>query len=889
MSRAGTFTTVKQALEIRGAHVERVLEIDLTDPGLVTPDAGWYTRNKTLYLTDSKDLVRSKDGTNDAKYAACVLSWGDSYEEGDVGLGLNTTSDTTYTLANHKIAPQLRRGDIAGFVALSPEPDGMHLRLSDLCALYQWTGAVVRELLMIYEGPTTDQNSAAAPYQDYTVFTGRIANVRVNRETIVLDVIADDQVEKTKLPEREITVSPIPNDNGKRVPIALGAFGTPGVNPSFTAAENGRLGVHHELTPILCTQVDATDPSDYRYAWHDAAGANWTSQTPWGTTSGAPDDSDVAVLYHEDIDAISEIRFGTGEGLSTWIDGTTNALMEIVSDQYITARCWIRCDHVASGIGHTDRALMVDSNPNTYGTLDLDSIGNYVELRLPQVSTPPGFVLVEDNSLLAWVAIEGLAQAGLTKLKFGLWRTAGTPAWVGSSERELSDTNLESGGIFDQVAMPIAAFTDRSVGAEPPLSWQWLYSDGGTHTSVMRVRIQCSAANAGDKVRIIAAGIVANMYVPKSYPFGMFTSLIQNAGFYITRGDISKSRDLKPDTPLFVRPSKTALDDASGTITGTPNANLTSPAHQAAYLILARGSGASASDLILNASTFGSFRDAATDLDKYLDDVTGGSALSWKTRGTIEGVSKLSDSVTALCENSPMMVRHSVSGQFYASVFPKVGSISGPLKYKNNAGAVVYFHPNYAHPSSTQYGEPYGLTEIWSEGRDLSTIANRFRVRYRRFRPTKVYERSIYVDADSYSIWSETAGAFVTEADSDTLGNTLMGLCASSATAYQRTDEMIVELDFIGDDATATAALSSIVRRNYWGSMILHCTAFLEALDLMPGHVVLMSNDLNNVFTKPQYQSADWSSSGSFFVRSVTRPASQAGVMVAFVGEEIVS
>lgn len=905
MARDGAWTTEKQAAESRGSHLERVCIITLPDPDSFTPNTGWYLRPKTLYLTDAKELLRDSTVTVDSEYWPAVLEWGDVFQEGSPGDGLASISDTTLRLSNHKIAPQVKTGDIGGVTALSPEPDGVHIRLSQLFQLYGWIGAAVAIKLLWFESSQTNQGSASYPYQEATMFSGVIAGASIGRDDIALDITQDESPGESPLPRNEITNPPTQKDATFKAPVCYGNFAAQtedlGGYERYLAAA---IGLKGPLTPVVPYAVDGVDPEDYRLVWNDADGPNvgWTDQANFG--SAPPSANDKLYRYNPDTDSLTIVRSTAPptDGFITFEDDAdTNGKCTIYVGKRLRGITYLTSNAIETSNNLTNPQNLIARNPAVYAELDLSTTASYIMLRIPSTQALGNIPRNVDNILFGWIAIYNTTVDAGVRVQMGLYAST---VFLGTA-REITGTEIGTQGIKGQTAGSvggtITAANLLTGGAgnkteQPPYAWQWALSDGtNTYDLFLRIAVK-TAGSAGQKLRITAGGLYVShdlqTYVSKP-PFDPLAGL--NVGARSGGGGGDVSRTIKPGrhinkiaqsntTALFMDPSQSSLDDASGTISGTASLNLESPAHIVAHELVKWGDGCAAADLVLADSTFGSFRDAKTDLDKYLDDVTGGSSLAWKACLTTDGES-VADEVARICAQTPMMVQRGPGGVYYASVFPRIASISAALKYKNSAGGVVAFHPNYAHPSSTSYGKPYSLVDFRADIAPLSRLYNAFRVRYRRFAPTGDCTRTVYVDSAGFSVWDATAGALDTSGD--TLGEALKTICVDAEALYGKRREMLVEADTISDHATATALLSSLVRRFGWQPVLPRGLAFLESYDLQPGHIIKIDDDMNNIFPMPQYGATNWSWS-SFFVSSVRHVPSPAGVMVEFSAEEIV-
>ena len=901
MARDGAWTTEKKAAETRGAHVERVVEIILTDYAEYTPNTGWYTRPKTLYLTDAKQLQRTTAAGNDSEYWSCVLEWGDVFQEGEPGGGLASVSDTTLRLSNHKIPPQLTRGSISGMSALDPEPDATHLRLSDLFAYYNWIGATITVKLLWFEGPTTDQNSAAAPYQEAVRFKGVIANASIGRDDIALDITENTNPAESPLPRNEITNPPTQKDATFKAPVCYGNFAAETADlGGFDRYKAINIGLKGMLTPVFPYAVDGTDPQDYRLIWNDAVGPNtgWTVQAAFG--AAPPGTGDTLYRYNQDTDSMT-IVFNVDIPASGYVtfedDADTTGKCTIYVSKRLTGVTRLVSQSLLASTGLTNPQNCIARNPLVYAELDLTNTANYINFRLPSTQPLGNISRAVDSIIYAWVAADNTSVDAAVRVELGLYAGG---AWIGTP-REITGTEIGTQNIHVQVTGSVpgaitAANLLNGSNEQPLYAWQWAYSNGtSTNDVVCRVKVK-TAGSAGQVMRVVAGGISTDHDLqPYVSPAGVGTDSGRHVGSREGGGGQGDyTRVMKPGgtritqsstTSLYMDPSASSLDDASGTISGTASLNLESPAHIAAHMLLKWGEGCASTDLNLTASDFGSFRLAKTDLDKYLDDVTGGSALSWKACIPSGGDSTVEEQIARLTAQTPMMIQRGPDGVYYASVFPRLSSITAALRYDNSAGNPVYFHPNYAHPDSTEYGKPYSVVDFRADFASLSRLYTSFRVRYRRFTPTGEFTRSVYVDGSGYSVWSATAGALVTSGD--TLGAALSAICAGAYSAYNKKREMVIEADTISDHATATALLGHLVRRFGWQPVIVRGMAFLESYDLRPGHVIRVADDMNNWMTNPQYGTVDWATS-SYFVRSVRHVPSPAGLMVEFDAEEIV-
>lgn len=349
-----------------------------------------------------------------------------------------------------------------------------------------------------------------------------------------------------------------------------------------------------------------------------------------------------------------------------------------------------------------------------------------------------------------------------------------------------------------------------------------------------------------------------------------------------------------PAQPLggqfYVVPINTAIDSSTGVITGSSESLLKSPAHQAALVLLRYADGVTDANMSFSTSTdpvgFGSVRRAATLLDDWAQNVDGGGSETFDTAVRINDPTTVAGAISLICENTPLMVYRKPDGSFNFCVYPNSrDTIPTQLRYVNNAGSTVYFHPNSHHASASRYGQPYGLADFRAYLSPVEEVFNSFRIEYNFHPPTNTFSFYQSANADAYRIWDQTTQTF--ETTGNTLGGNIDTACTASESRLGYRREMpLLQLGNVNDDVTAAAILDYWSQRYTKRRVIIEATAFLEAYDLVPGHVINIDNDMNLTFPVPSYGFEDWEDL-DFIVLEVRYLPDPAGLKVWFRAEQL--
>lgn len=864
----------KAALETAGAWRHLVLEIDLTDPDGILPNTGQWTASRTLYLSDEYLRRTSSGAVALTKYQKAVTDWGSISAAASMSTAFEATGDVQITLSNAAITHQEPGSDISGVTGLSPEPIGEELRLIELVRLYNWEGSAVRVKVLTLGSYTTDQANADVEYQLTTIFTGEIAEVDATHDALVLDITQSDAVERSKLPGRNITDSPQENFNNRRAPLVYGDW-VPGT--SLVADKEHMVGIGFKpgLTPALPYQRNSSDENITEYIWNDLAGLGITSQPDFGTAAGDPTVTSGLYLYYGDSDCMAEVQTSssTGAGLTNWVDGATaNAELLLHVNEYVNAKLYCPGVAVVASTGVTNPENAIDRDPNTYAALDVSSTSNYIHLRMPELSRY-GFIPQANNAVAGYVVLDTSSVDVGTSLDFGLWRIAGTPAFVGSATDTISAGEMAAGGVLVQSTIPSTAYVRAASGyQEPLLLWQFAYSDGSWTVDDVYLRIKVgTAGSGGQECRIIAAGaVITYRSTVSDQPWIRQGILDRSRNGHrlerkVYRDVINQIRAIEPEpryADIYVMPGKCTIDDASGTITGTGEANIEHPIDIARHLLTGWGVDISGSDLETTTSTFGTFASTAkTRLNRWIgQNVAGGSSNTWKCAWTIANDTTVASALAQLCSEAPMMIqRDPATGKFLCAVYENdLLGASGQdwEKFLDADGNKVTFHPNYfdERGQTSGRGRPYSVRDFGARSGGREGRYTDVRVRFRRFAPTGAFLDSVYANPDGQKVWSVTAGDYVEGAS-----GTLYTQCgAAEGYLGRRTEEFVLESVTIQDPATATGLLWYLTTVLTGQPVRVRGFTDAEGCVLKPGHAFQVSNDMNLWNPMPYYGQQNW-------------------------------
>jgi hypothetical protein len=904
-----SWSSAKDAAEIRGAHTYTVLEVDLTDPDGVGPNSGWYTTNKTLYLTDQPGVERQA-APIDPHYYPVVLDWGTLFMRQDVGGGFNATSDIRVTVRNMKIGPQRPGSEVQAGTQTSPEATGDMLRLSELMRYYEWGGSAVRVKQFWY--PDGDTNDAAVTEQSDTIFSGVLSGVDTTPTTITLDCVQSTEDIESLVPLREITDPPLTNQGTVLAPVVYGNYTLDdedkGANSTVWQATT--VGHHIGLVPMVPMERDTSDPTEVRMIWCDVKGVNsgWTNQNGFGSTAPdgpSGDTTDRFYRFNKDSNSFTLLPPAPGDGSMEWEDvatGSTQEELTVLINKFIEGATYLPSYQIISSTGLTNPENCIDGDAKTHAVLDLTNASAEVVFKITP-SRPLGNIVKGDNYIQGFLVTKGTTISdAATRVDFGLYASGASSGFVGTKAIGQPSTfaswrhAVQSSGGWGTAGSITEANLEVAGGngnEQPPRGWDWRYIvSASTHELQVKIDMATASGTGGDELHIVAAGLYLfhdlNPYEPTEWFDPQAGRSVGRGGGEARgkrgtlkggvveghRGDVSN---------LWANPSKASTDDASGTLTGTVRQNIESPPMIAAHLLAKWGKDVSTGDMVLATSTFGSFRDAESDMDEWLDDVTGGSALSWKANMVMAAQTNVGSAINRICQQSPMMVYKDYGGTYNAICYPN-GSPAAPLRFDDSAGTAVDFHTNLAHEDGSDYGKPYTLINPRCGLTGLQEVFNAFRVRYRPFAPLGSFDHSVHVDADGYRVWDATADAFVTS--SDTLGDAMDVICSASVTRYGKRRELAVDADTIHDHSTATAMLNYLTTRFPYRRVWFEAEAFLESYDLKPGHVIRISDDMNLVMPLPAYGEINWSTE-NFMVLDVQRRSSPHGPMVWFRAEQL--
>jgi len=886
-----SWTTAQQGLEAHGLTL-LTLEIDLTDPSNLLPATGQYQHNRTIYLSDRKAKRTSVGATSSTWYQAAVQDWGNLAVAQEAG-AFSTIGQASIVLNNKRLEWQEPGSSISGLVPLLPEPVSYQIRLSEIFRFWRVKGATARLVLWVSEGNGFSLTGTPAP-QSYTVATTNVNAVSLGRDTITLDLLDDLSDARSVAMGRELTATFDSTFKGGNAPITMGNFRFRSYEVNgFSDRDALRIGVKPRLAHAVPFERSGID---LRYIWHDPKGVNagWTSQPAYGT-GGAPASGDMILAYHADAELFSVFDEGTAKGQVEWVDDTvggSNAEVYIEEHSYQVATVDIQCqdlDSATAGKLGSNEENMYDKDPYTFGSFLVNTVGDEIVFKIPPVGRYGEIINTADN-IVGWVALSPSGPAGTPALEMGLWRKAGTPDWVGGSPLTITTTDINTRGVYVQT-MPIDTFGNRpGVGDEPALFWDWRYSDGSGNTDEMVLKIRVKTAGGGfDTVDIVAAGIAVTyrrVNEPTHTSIGTGGRRIgsRSGGSF---GGVSKRFAKVPTpkmlifSPIYPMPSKGALDDGSGSITGTPDGTIEHALECARYMILTRTNGAATSDFTTGTTVFGSFDDAQTDMDDWVqNNVTGGGSLTWELNASSNSGS-VASFVDDLASESPCRVmRHPSTGKYYA--VSHIDGTPGPrTRFKDSAGTAVSFHPNYTPSNQGIHGKPYGCVAYRCGTTPLDEIVTDFRVRFRRFAPTGAYLDEVHCNPDEQKVWNHTTGAYVTASS-----GTLVTRCSSAQDITgKRTEEVVIESSYITHPAVATALLFYLTKTRTEERVWVELTTGLEAVSCVPGHVIALDNDFNLVMPMPKYGGDDWSDA-RFMVTRVEQTLGAGGPFVTITAEE---
>lgn len=897
----------QKALETQARHVT-VVQIDLTDPDGVMPDSGQWTASRTLYVA-TEPLKRTSSGAGHlTEYVHGVIDIGEIAHGGEPSTAFQTLTQTQVTLSNMRWKFQEPASKISsGPTAMSPEPTGEDIRASELCRMYQWPGAAITISLLSLGSANPDQ--ATATYQLTEQFVGEINKVSTSRDRMVLDCTVVDAYRRSELAGRFLDEDE-DGDAAGTIPVVYGACTVPDAWAGSWAYEASRLkiGAKPFLTPALYRRLSS---QRYYYGWNDCKGVNsgWTSQPDWGTTSGSPTDNladDLVVRFHPEIDSFTIMDSenegaGPTEGKFQFHDDTTgggaNEELEVSFYRAAIGTAYIRCDGVASSTGLSNGERACDANPTTYAELDVSSTSNIALFRIPETA-PLGDILIEDDAIIPYILWEPTTVDTAVRVELSLWRTVGSPNEIGSGATTITGTQLATRTDYGGASMTIASFFRSNSNEEPPLRWQWQYSDGSGSLGDMRIGVKVAVqGSAGQVMRIAGVGLAVRHSVIPGALRRINRSVYEvindyryrwtRPGYEIAgRSDGGRKPVQNDEAPYYIVSPKSTIDDASGTV-DSAEANLQHPVHVAHHQILKWVRDVTGSDVETTASTFGSFAAAEAQIDDWIQgNVAGGGSLTWDTRWTISSRTSPEAALTTLCNETPMTVYLDPStGKFLCLVY-EPASIQSWEKFNNSAGSQAEWVPRLmdARGVGTALLSAYGIEGFEADTARKDQRVTGVRINFRRFAPTGEFLESVYANPDEQKVWSETAGDYVTGSS-----GTLYTACnAAEDQIGRRTEDFVLDAVTVQDPATATGLLYYWVTRLTGAPMVVRGVTNAVGANLKVGHYTKIGDDMALEIPPPKYGAVDWTDH-DFIVTKVARRNQGASVVTEFEGIEWLS
>ena len=932
-----SFTAAK---EVRG-HQRLALKIATLDPDSNDPT------NVTIGDIYLGDTERWQLDTSPVIWVEpLVTDWGTIRQRAEIGGGLGTISDVRIRVRNQKLSAMIPNSDqtfASGSPAHAPEAQGMEQRLLEILQTRIIQEASATLTLYCFHGPDL------TAFQSFDLFDSWHCVAAAPDESgafVDLDFTRSTAGEETIIPRRVITTPPVPSGQGALIPIVYGPNVESVAPLTILDASGGTVhgnqealivaGYHDQLLPAIPWDIEADD-DEYKLALADLTGLN----TGWTTQAGAPSSGPI-LIFSPDGDFVSIVKQGSATGDTEWIAATTG--VHLLVHKYQTAYAFIPCNELYSAysgiIFNQGWKSAMDRNPNTYWPWVVDDVTFSLGFNIAPVS-PLGQILLATDALTAYVIISGTSDTKVaTRVRFGLRQIVGGGSWIGGATaygeiRGAADAQL--GGLFTQseraaVGIDVGYWYQDRPGTpsgpytveEPPLSWNWRYSDGSTSSDQLRVWFEVAvAADPGQHMDIVECGVrvtyramivdraTTNALSRLAHQPGGASDRLRQTKAALIRGGISY-----PPPEIIVAANwvtqetgtgdAVMRDDTSGTITGNVSDPLKGPAEIIDHMLRAWADGLDPATIRTATGQLGSFRDAESDYEDWCTDAGapgGGTGVNDLQGGYVPRIGSettVGDLIDRISSQAPILVHRVPQDELICVCYPEAAPGTNPAsdfeRFYDSGGDQVFFHPAKPLAGASMNGAPYGLSRFRPRLRER--VFNRFTFRYRHYGPTGRLEKTIRITEvnDDSNVWSSStplADGHPDDLVAD-IGYNLSTVCASSQARWGAHELPPIELPDVYHHEIATVFAHYMVRRWTNPAMIVDAEAGTEAADLMVGHVVSFQDDCNLLQPRMDYwlepaKTVGWSPLDFLVLEIDHAPQTKSGeVVTRFTCEQII-
>lgn len=562
------YASLEEAREVVGGHARTVMELTLTDSAGNRPSGTFWTTPLILYLCSGEPFLRNSTATTGFRYyESLIKDWGKTSQFIDIGTAFGSISDVQIVLWNRAIAAQVDNSAYtfsSGSPAMAPIPKGDEVQLAELLQFYNIHTATVVLKVLFFPEASIDQ--ATANYTSHTFFQGKIQDLTIVGEEIVLDITQDQSLQETILPPRILKDATVKESQNLRAPIVYGDFNSLySVGTDYINGLDPRKAILTGLLrpavyPAIPWKREAVSfPTDsgetyLHYIYNDTTGINipWDKQTE---LANKPATKDMSMIYHDAADVWTQINEASSPGDTGQIVWPTTGEYEqfLSLRNYATGLAWIPCDAfhsagtIAGGVYTRDDtklstpANLFDADPFTSATIPLDAT-TYLKLRIKKVP-PLGNCIFTDprtdapmvNIVRAYIVLDQSTATGGTppKVKFGIWReTSAAPGYIGEAPGEGfpgGDTpghvtmsgGIIAKGVYDQadksgIAIALYNYVRPSGFVEGLVQWNWHYTYRQEEVGELLVTMEIeNVGAAGETLKIISAGIIVE-HIPNA-------------------------------------------------------------------------------------------------------------------------------------------------------------------------------------------------------------------------------------------------------------------------------------------------------------------------------------------------------------------------------------